>query len=133
MPKGRQKNDGRGRLGGRVAGTPNKDNPLKVLLHEHSTEYFLPSIAPDEIKDSFFASTEEKALFVKKNKDRLFSQYEIDLMCMKAADRAKAELDLLAYHTPKMQAISADMSVKDQNKSFTELLLALAKGEDPKK
>ena len=38
----RQKNDGRGRLGGRTAGTPNKDKPLKTFLREHSLLYFTP-------------------------------------------------------------------------------------------
>ena len=32
------------KTGGRQKGTPNKDNTLKVLLHQHSERYFNPTI-----------------------------------------------------------------------------------------
>lgn len=123
MPRGRKPNDGRGRLGGRKPGTPNKDNPIKVLLREHSASYFLKNI---DAKDVDWADDEWK----KKHKGEVFSKYELDLLCMKAADRAKCELDLLAFHTPKMQAVSADMSVQT-NKTITDILLSIAAGDDP--
>ncbi|MBQ9636750.1 MAG: hypothetical protein IJV36_02485 [Prevotella sp.] len=121
----RQKNDGRGRLGGRQAGTPNKDNPLKTLLHDHSMEYFEKNIPAEEAfpKEDLNMMGEQKT-------GRIYSQFEIDLMNMKAVDRAKAEVELLAYHTPKMQAISADMSIKDANRSWTEVLISLAEGKE---
>lgn len=124
----RKKNDGRGRLGGRQAGTPNKDNPLKTLLHDHSVDYFTPSIKAEDV--DMFPDAAHKADFISRHKGKIFSQYELDLLCMKASDRAKAELDLLNYHTPKMQSISADMSIKDTNLTFTERLLRVARGED---
>ena len=40
----RKQGDGRGRLGGRAAGTPNKDKPLKTFLRQHSVKYFTPCI-----------------------------------------------------------------------------------------
>lgn len=137
----RQKNDGRGRLGGRTAGTPNKDNPLKTLLHEHSTEYFSKNIHPEDIRASVFiidpkaenAMTLANAIkeeFVEQHKGEIFSQYEIDCISMRASDRAKAEIELLSFHTPKMQAISADMFVKDVNMKLAEKVRRLAAGED---
>ena len=119
----RQKNDGRGRLGGRTAGTPNKDNPLKTLLHGHSSDYFAKSTPAEEVD---FCNDEWR----EKHKGEVFSKFELDLLCMKATDRAKAEIELLSFHTPKMQAISADMSVKDANKALTDRITRLAAGED---
>ena len=42
-PKGTPK------TGGRKAGTPNKDNPLKALLAAHSMDYFQPSIPAESL------------------------------------------------------------------------------------
>lgn len=117
----RKKNDGRGRLGGRQPGSLNKDNPLKILLHTHSVDYFTPSI-PAETVDFL----RDKKEYVGKT----FSQYELDLLRMKASDRAKAELELLNYHTPKMQSISADLGVKEQNQALSLRIARLAAGED---
>ena len=44
----RNKDDGRGRLGGRQPGTPNKDKPLKTFLRQHSQNYFETNITVDE-------------------------------------------------------------------------------------
>lgn len=128
MPKGRKPNDGRGRLGGRAAGTPNKDNPFKVLLHEHSVDYFTKSIPAEEV--DIFPEQNKRAEFIAHNQGKVFSQYELDLLCMKAADRAKAELELLAFHTPKMQAVAADMTVKDKSAFITNRLLRIVAGEE---
>lgn len=70
-----------------------------------------------------------KAQFVEQHKGEIFSQYEIDCISMRASDRAKAEIELLSFHTPKMQAISADMSVK-ANKTITDRISRLAAGEE---
>ncbi len=126
MPKGRKPNDGRGRLGGRKAGTPNKDNPLKTLLHGHSVDYFTPSIPAEDI--DFLRDAEGQTL--PEFRGRILSQYDLDLVRMKASDRAKIEVELLSYHTPKMQSVSADMTVKDNNQKYTNRLTRLAAGED---
>ena len=123
----RQKNDGRGRLGGRQKGTPNKDNPLKQLLHDHSVDYYTPSIDPDPV-DYLHDSS---GLLLPEFADReLVSRFDLDLFRMKAADRGRIEVDLLTYHTPKMQAISADMSLKATNRSFADRLNSIANGDD---
>ena len=90
----RQKGDGRGRLGGRAAGTPNKDKPLKTFLKEHSLAYFTPDPKTG------------------------LSQYDMDLASMPASDRVDAELKLLNYHTAKMQATTVDMSLNDEKQSL---------------
>lgn len=118
---------GRQKTGGRVKGTPNKDNTLKVLLHQHSVDYFTPVIPADMVE---LPNGVDKDAFLAMNKGKMFSRYENDLMLMKASDRAKCEMDMLQYTTPKMQAISADMSVKDANKDLTDRLTRLAAGED---
>ena len=123
MPKGRKVNDGRGRLGGRKAGTPNQDKPLKVFLREHSLEYFTPNINPRDLGEDFM-------VLVERYPGKLFSQYEIDLLGMKPTDRVKAEIDLLKFHTPQMQATAVDMSVTEQNKTLSQRLTRLAKGEN---
>lgn len=135
----RKKNDGRGRLGGRAAGTPNS-NPLKDLLRSHSIDYFTPSIPACDVELKYFVgeiktadderrALDRKAEFVANHKDEVFSLYQLDLWDMKAVDRAKLEVDLLAYHTAKMQAISADMNVK-ANQTLTDRLLRVTAGED---
>lgn len=132
---------GKPKTGGRAKGTPNKDNPLKTLLHEHSTEYFSKNIRPEDVNVSVFIIDPKadnaitlaetiKEQFVEQHKGEIFSKYEIDCISMRASDRAKAEIELLSFHTPKMQAISADMSVKDANKTITDRISRLAAGEE---
>ena len=121
----RKKNDGRGRLGGRQAGTPNKDNPLKSILHAHSVEYFTPNINADDVDFLKDANGETLAEY----RGLVLSKYDLDLIRMKASDRAKAELDLLGYHTPKMQAVSADLSVTQHNMSIAMRISKIAAGE----
>lgn len=114
--RGRQKGDGRGRLGGRAPGTPNKDKPLKTFLREHSLTYFTPS--KPELDDKG------------KPTGRIVSQFDIDIAALDPVDRADAEIKLLKYHTPQMQATSVDMAVVDANITLSERLARLASGED---
>lgn len=124
----RKKNDGRGRLGGRVKGTPNKDSTLKVLLHQHSQRYFEPTIP---LGDVDIANDNDKARFIMLHDgEDMVSQYDVDLYCMKATDRVNAELSMLKYHTPQMQAVSADMTVKAANTTITTRLTRIVNGED---
>ena len=122
----RKKNDGRGRLGGRETGTPNKDNPLKQLLHDHSLDYFTPSVDANTVD---FLKDENGQTYIE-YRDKMLSRYDLDCLRMKASDRAKLEVEILAYHTPKMQAISADMSVKDANTTISLRLSRIANGEN---
>ena len=101
----RQKNDGRGRLGGRTAGTPNKDKPLKTFLREHSLLYFTPD--PETGR----------------------SQYDLDMEALDPHDRIDAELKLLNYTTPKMQATTVDMAITDDKQTLSSRLAQLAEEE----
>lgn len=114
---GRKKGDGRGRLGGRAAGTPNKDKPLKTFLREHSLEYFTPCII-------------EKDEETGQPTGRLLSQYDIDCAALDPADRVDAEIKLLKFHTPQMQATSVDVALTDVNMTLAQRLARLAAGED---
>lgn len=117
------------KTGGRVKGTPNKKNAIKEVLREHSEDYFARVIPPEEVDDGCFCDEKHKAAFVVRNHGKLFSQYDIDCMCMKPSDRAKAEIDLLNYHTPKMQAAAIDMAVNEEHMSIRQTLDQLAKGQ----
>lgn len=101
----RQKNDGRGRLGGRTAGTPNKDKPLKTFLREHSLLYFTPD--PETGR----------------------SQYDLDMEALDPRDRIDTELKLLNYTTPKMQATTVDMAITDDKQTLSSRLAQLAEEE----
>jgi len=116
---------GKPKTGGRAKGTPNKDNPLKALLAAHSMDYFQPSIPAESL--DFLRDKDGQTLTEYQGK--VLSLYDIDCLRMKASDRAKAEIELLSFHTPKMQAISADMSVK-ANKTITDRISRLAAGEE---
>ena len=112
----RKKGDGRGRLGGRQPGTPNKDKPLKTFLREHSLEYSTPN--KHEVDDDGTPT------------GRFISQFDIDIAALDPVDRADAELKLLKFHTPQMQATSVDVAIADVNQKLVERLTRLAKGED---
>lgn len=118
MPTGRK-------TGGRQKGTKNKEKPLKAILAQHSLNYFSPSIPAEQAQGKCFTD-EWKTL----NAGKVFSQFELDCMQMKASERAKAEIDVMAYHSAKMQAISADMAIKEQCNVFTDRLARLANGEE---
>lgn len=112
----RKAGDGRGRLGGRAAGTPNKDKPLKTFLRQHSVTYFTPSIEEEDEKG--------------KKTGRLVSQFDIDVANLDPASRTDTEIKLLKYHTPQMQSTSVDMTIVDENKTLSERLARLASGEE---
>ena len=112
----RKAGDGRGRLGGRAAGTPNKDKPLKTFLRQHSVKYFTPSV--EEIDDKG------------KKTGRLVSQFDIDCKTLDPESRVDAEIKLLKFHTPQMQSTSVDMTIVDENRTLSERIARLAAGED---
>ncbi len=113
---GRKKNDGRGRLGGRAAGTPNKDKPLKTFLRQHSVQYFTPSVEEEDDNGN--------------KTGRMLSQFDIDCLTLDPGSRVDEEIKLLKFHTPQMQSTSVDMTVTDANQTLSERLARLAAGED---
>lgn len=123
----RQKGDGRGRLGGRAPGTPNKEKPLKAFLRQHSTEYFTPSVLFDETLAATFAALQVPVRF---KVGDMVSQFDLDVAAMPSTDRVDAELKLLKFHTPQMQSTSVDVTIADANLTLTQRLSRLAEGED---
>lgn len=100
------------KTGGRVAGTPNKKNPLKGYLRTHSIEYFTARPRTDEHGNSFIAS-----------------DFDLDLAELAPVDRVTAELKLLKFHTPEMKSVDMDMTLSESTKTIEERLAELA-GDD---
>ncbi len=96
------------KTGGRTKGTPNKDKPLKALLREHSLRYFAPN--PD-------------------NPDGI-SDFDRDMKAMPPTDRADAEIKILRFHTPQMQATAVDISLTEEKQTIADRLVRLALEND---
>ncbi len=92
------------KTGGRVKGTPNKNNPIKVPLREHSLRYFTPDASGR-------------------------SDFDRDMEQLDARDRVAAETKLLEFHTAKMQATSVDMNVSGGGITIEDRLVALSGDE----
>ena len=142
----RQKNDGRGRLGGRAKGTPNKENPLKGYLRAHSLAYFEPRIQTDpisggtrEIQRQRLVQDEEgnvyKVIDLIPLTDHAsglpltISDFEPDMIALSPNERVNAELRLLEFHTPKMKSVDVDMSVSATDCTIEDRLRELCGGE----
>ncbi|MBD5307147.1 MAG: hypothetical protein HDS14_05925 [Bacteroides sp.] len=101
------------KTGGRVKGTPNKENPLKGYIRSHSMDYFEPRPRKNE----------------ETGQEIIASQFELDIAALAPDDRVAAELRLLKFHIPEMKAIDMDMTVSETTKTIEERLAELA-GED---
>jgi hypothetical protein len=112
----RQKGDGRGRLGGRAAGTPNKEKPLKVFLREHSLDYFIPR--KEEVDEAGHKT------------GRMISKFDEDISQLDPVSRTDIEVQLLKYHTPQMQSTSMDLTVVESNRTMSERIALLAAGKE---
>ncbi len=108
MAKGRK-------TGGRVKGTPNKENPLKGYIRAHSMSYFEPRARKDPETGIEFEA----------------SDFEMDILALPPDDRVNAELRLLKFHLPEMKAIDMDMTLTDTAKTIEQRLAELTADEDP--
>ena len=106
MAKGRK-------TGGRQKGTPNKDNPLKGFLREHSFNYFVPKLV----------ETKEGGIV-------MASEFDLDMAMLEPQERVAAEIRILEFHTPKMKAMEIDMEVNASEQSVAEHLRRLCSGID---
>lgn len=102
------------KTGGRVAGTPNKKNPLKGYLRTHSIDYFTARPRTDDNGNNFVAS-----------------DFDLDIAELSPADRVTAELKLLKFHTPEMKSVDMDMTVDDTSKSIADRLSQLVDDDSP--
>lgn len=138
MAKGRK-------TGGRVKGTPNKENPLKGYLRTHSEQYFSKRLQIDVVTGSAREIQRSRLIEdaegnVRKIIDSIpltdsngfplnLSDFEADMLALDASDRVAAELRLLKFHLPEMKAIDVDMTVNESTKTIEERLAELA--EEP--
>ncbi len=101
MNKGRQKNDGRGRMGGRAKGTPNKTTgAVKAAIAGIVDAYLTPGDSPG----------------LERGRHTLAA----DLEMMQPNERAKLITGLASYIIPKQQA----MSIEDQTRVEADALVA---------
>lgn len=132
------------KTGGRKKGTPNKNNPLKGILINHSTEYFTKRIqtdvsgSPREIQRARLVQEEDGS--VRKVIDMIpltdsegfplnMSDFEADMLALDLADRVAAELKILEFHTPRMKSEDINMEVNLGPRTIEDTLAALC-GED---
>lgn len=139
MAKGRK-------TGGRVKGTPNKENPLKGYLKAHSLAYFQPRVQTDpitggirEIQRSRLVQDEEGNIYKVIDLIPLadpdgfplnISDFEADMIALGPNDRVTAELRLLEFHTPKMKAVEVDMDLHATTITIEDRLRQLCGEED---
>lgn len=98
----------REKTGGRKKGTPNKKNPLKEYLRNHSLQYFEPKQQRDA-----------------DGKLRLVSDFDLHMQALTPDDRVSAELRLLEFHTPKMKAVEVDLDANINTNTIEDLLSKL--------
>lgn len=94
------------KTGGRVKGTPNKDNPLKGFIRAHSVKYFTEPV--------------ENGL----------TQFELDQMSLTADDRVSAELRLLEFHQAKLKAVDANINTHNVSLTIEDKLRELCEEEE---
>lgn len=109
------------KTGGRVKGTPNKENPLKGYLRAHSLAYFEPKPQIDDdgaprqvmFRDKEGLIIGEPIVLADKRtgKPLIMSDFDVDMMSLDSGNRVTAELRLLEFHTPKMKSVDVDMDV----------------------
>lgn len=137
---GRQKNDGRGRLGGRKKGVPNvKDQPLKNILRAQSEAYFnpRPQTDPDGSPRKLNIVADGKIITVMELKDKngnplVMSDYDVDMLQLSPADRVSANLRILKFHTPEMKSVDVDMdmNISGANITIESRLRSLCVGDE---
>lgn len=102
--KGAGRPAGYEKTGGRQKGTPNKDNPIKPYLRDHSLKYFQPN---------------------PKNPDGI-SDFDLDCMAVTdPADRINIELRLLKFHTAEMKAVEMDVTADVKIDTLSKILAEL--------
>ena len=134
------------KTGGRQKGTPNKNNPLKGILINHSTDYFTRRVqtdivtgAPREIersrlvydKDGNVVKVIDTIPLVDSDGIPLtLSDFEADILALAPADRVAAELKILEFHTPRMKTQDINMEVNLGPRTIEDTLRALCDTDD---
>ena len=132
------------KTGGRQKGTPNKSNPIKGILINHSAEYFSKRLQTDiltgnarEIQRQRLVQDEDGNIY--KVIDRIpltnpdgsplsLSDFEADMLSLDPSDRVAAELKILEFHTPRMKSQDINMEVNMGPRTIEDTLKALCGG-----
>lgn len=135
------------KTGGRQKGTPNKNNPIKGILINHSVEYFTRKLQIDKVTGG--AREIQRARLVQDENGNVFkvidsipltnedgfplnlSDFEADMLALDSADRLAAELKILEFHTPRMKSQDINMEINTGPRTIEDTLEALCKGEEP--
>lgn len=134
------------KTGGRQKGTPNKNNPIKGILINHSVEYFTKRVQVDAITGNPREIqrprlTEDNEGNVYKVIDNIpltnsdgfplvMSDFEADLLALNASDRVAAELKILEYHTPRMKSQDINMEINVGPRTIEDTLAALCGADE---
>lgn len=89
-----------------MKGTPNKDNPLKGFIRDHSVKYFT-----EIVKEGL-------------------TQFEIDQINLAVDDRVNAELRLLEFHQAKLKAVDANINTHNVSLTIEDKLRELCEEEE---
>lgn len=133
------------KTGGRQKGTPNKSNPIKGILINHSAEYFSKRLQTDAISGG--AREIQRARLVQETDGTIrkvidtvpltdsngfplnLSDFEADMLALDPAERMSAELKILEFHTPRMKSQDINMEVNMGPRTIEDTLTSLC-GED---
>lgn len=132
------------KTGGRQKGTPNKSNPIKGILINHSAEYFSKRLQTDAISGG--AREIQRARLVQETDGTIrkvidtvpltdsngfplnLSDFEADMLALDPAERMSAELKILEFHTPRMKSQDINMEVNMGPRTIEDTLKALCGG-----
>ncbi|MBD5313901.1 MAG: hypothetical protein HDS06_06750 [Bacteroides sp.] len=132
------------KTGGRQKGTPNKNNPTKGALLNHTSEYLTPRPQVDEegkpkviqrIKwangdDGPYRTVVEIPAVDSDGNPLVMSDFEFDMKFLSPADRVAAELKIMEFHTPRMKSQDINMEINMGPRTIEDTLKALCGGEE---
>lgn len=134
------------KTGGRKKGTPNKNNPIKEILANHSVDYFTRRVQTDRLTGNAREIQRARMVLdkdgnVKKILDLVpltdsagfplnLSDFEVDMFALDPAERVSAELKILEFHTPRMKSQDINMEMTIGPRTIEDKLKALCNGDD---
>lgn len=132
------------KTGGRQKGTPNRNNPIKGILINHSSEYFTPRAQVDidgnpkvfqrirfcNGEDGLHRTVEDIPAVDAEGNPLVMSDFEFDMTYLTPSDRVAAELKILEFHTPRMKSQDINMEVNMGPKTIEDTLKALCGDEE---
>ena len=134
------------KTGGRQKGTPNRNNPTKGILINHSADYFTPREqvevdgSPRTIQRIKFENDADGGQLRRSVVDipavdadgnpLVMSDFEFDMLYLSPADRVAAELKILEFHTPRMKSQDINMEVNMGPRTIEDTLRALCASEE---